>query len=66
MLFGDGTYSKRDFDLTYLTFTQSPSVGRTVRVPSSIHTKDHPALKERKREREDDVSSTLLYTKKIL
>jgi hypothetical protein len=48
MIFGNGTHSKGDPDPAHLTFHTKVQVwGRMVKVPSSIHTKDRPAKRER-------------------
>jgi hypothetical protein len=51
MLFGDGTYSKRDFDLTHLTFTQKSKCGEDGESPK-FHTHQRPSCFKREKERE--------------
>ena len=63
MFFGDGTHSKGDPRHCTLDFYTKVQVwGRVVKISlqSSIHTKGHLGSKEKN----DDVSSTLLYKKR--
>jgi hypothetical protein len=46
MILGNGTHSKGD--PAHLTFTKVKVRGRVLRIPSSMHTKDHPTKKREK------------------
>ena len=48
MIFGNRTHSKGDPDPAHLSFTKIHMWGRVARIPSSMHTKDHPAKKGEK------------------